>query len=90
MGSLIFSCPKSWQVIEPGIETDETTLQRLKGRSLSVDCPHCHLRHELSVADGHLFEMRPRQSQVHSPGLMCDEIDVGTFIQRALAKSHRN
>ena len=90
MGSLIFSCPKSWQVIEPGIETDEKTLQRLKGRSFSVDCPHCHTAHELNVADGHLFEMRPRQSQVHSPGLLCDEIAVGAFIQRALAKPARN
>ena len=90
MGSLIFSCPKSWQVIEPGIETDEKTLQRLKGRSFSVDCPHCHTAHELSVADGHLFERRPGQSRVHSPGLLCDEIDVGAFIQRALAKPAQN
>jgi hypothetical protein len=26
MGSLIFSCPKTWRVIEAGIEMDDATL----------------------------------------------------------------
>ena len=87
MGSLIFSCPKSFAVLETGIETDDATLKKLGSRPIGVDCPHCQTKHQFRVTDGHLFQMRPRQSQVHYTGLLCDEIDVGGFIQRAMATS---
>jgi hypothetical protein len=84
MGSLIFSCPNTWRVIETGIETDDATLATLRARSLTIDCPHCHAAHDLQIKDGHLFKMRPRQSQIHYLGLLCDEVDVGTLVQRTL------
>ena len=84
MGSLIFSCPKTWRVIETGIETDDATLARLRLRSLRVDCLCCHESHELQIKDGHLFKMRPRQSEIHCTGLLCDELDAGTLIDRTL------
>jgi hypothetical protein len=28
--------------------------------------------------------MRPRRTQVHYLGLLCDEVDVGTLVQRTL------
>jgi hypothetical protein len=28
--------------------------------------------------------MRPRRSQIHYPGLLCDEVDVGTLVHRTL------
>lgn len=84
MGSLIFPCPNSWDVIESGIETDEATLKRLRLCSLSVNCPHCQTTHELKIEDGHLFEMRPRRSEIHYIGLLRDEIDVGAFLRRTV------
>ena len=39
MGTLIFSCPKTWRVIEPGIETDDATLVRLRSHSLKSIVP---------------------------------------------------
>jgi hypothetical protein len=84
MGSLIFSCPNTWRVIETGIETDDATLATLQSHSLSIDCRHCHAAHDLQIKDGHLFKMRPRRSQLHYLGLMCDEVDVGTLVQRTL------
>lgn len=84
MGSLIFSCPKTWRVIETGIETDDATLGRLQAQSLKVDCLHCDGTHELPIKHGHLFNMRPRRSQIHYPGLLCDEVDVGTLVHRTL------
>ena len=90
MGTLIFSCPKTWRVIEPGIETDDTTLVRLRSHSLRIDCPYCHVIHELKIKDGHLFKMRPRQSQIHCTGLLCDEVDVGALVQRTLLKPTRS
>ena len=84
MGSLIFSCPKTWRVIETGIETDDATLRRLRSKSLKVDCLHCDGTHELPIKDGHLFNMRPRRSQIHYLGLLCDEVDVGTLVHRTL------
>ena len=87
MGSLIFSCPNTWRVIETGIETDDTTLARLRPHSLSINCPYCHAAHELQIKDGHLFKMRPRRSEIHYPGLLLDEVDVGTLVQRVLLRS---
>jgi len=84
MGSLIFACPKTWRVVQSGIETDDATLARLRSHSLSVDCPHCHATHELEIKDGHLFKMRPRRSQIHYTGLLRDEVDVGAIVQRTL------
>jgi hypothetical protein len=89
MGSLIFSCPKTWRVIETGIETDDATLARLRSCSLSVDCSYCHATHELKIKDGHLFKMRPRRSQIHCTGLLCDEVDVGGLVQRTLLRATR-
>jgi hypothetical protein len=84
MATLIFSCPETWRVIEPGIETDEATLAQLRSHSLSVDCPYCRAKHQLKIKDGHLFKMKPRRSQIHCPGLLCDEVDVGSLVQRTL------
>ena len=89
MGSLIFSCPKTWRVIETGIETDDATLASLRSCSLTVDCSYCHTTHELKIKDGHLFKMRPRRSQIHCTGLLCDEVDVGTLVQRTLQRATR-
>jgi hypothetical protein len=83
MGTLIFSCPKTCRVIEPGIETDEATFASLRCHTLSVECPYCCASHALMIKDGHLFKMRPRQSP-QSTGLLCDEVDVGKLVQRTL------
>jgi len=72
-------------VIEPGIETDDATLARLRPYSIKVECPYCNSPHELPIKDGHLFKMRPRRSQIHSTALLCDEIDVGALVQRTLS-----
>ena len=87
MGSLIFQCPETRNVIEAGIETNDTTLQKLKSCSVNVHCPHCHASHDLKISDGHLFQMKPRRAEVHYIGILRDEIDVGTFIQRALTST---
>ncbi|MEA2929862.1 MAG: hypothetical protein QOG38_2290 [Hyphomicrobiales bacterium] len=87
MGSLIFPCPKSWEVIESGIETDEATLKKLRLCNLRVNCPHCQTTHELKIKDGYLFKMQPRRSEIHYIGLLRDEIDVGAFLQRTLART---
>ena len=84
MGTLIFSCPTTWRPTETGIETDATTIAKVKAHSLSIDCPHCHATHQVKIKDCHLFKRRPRQSQVHCPGLLRDEVDVGSHIQRTL------
>jgi hypothetical protein len=31
--------------------------------------------------------MRPRRSEIHYPGLLLDEVDVGTLVQRVLLRS---
>jgi hypothetical protein len=72
-------------VIEPGIETDDTTLERLRPYSIRVECPYCKAAHELPIKNGHLFKMRPRQSRIHSTALLCDEIDVGALVERTLS-----
>ena len=86
MASLIFACPRSRNVIEAGIETDDSTLEKLRGRSVSVHCPHCQANHDLKISDGHLYQMRPR-SEIHYIGILRDEIDVGGFVQRAVTKT---
>ena len=85
MGTLIFSCPRTWRVIESGIETDDATLARLRPYSIRVECPYCKTAHELLIKDGHLFKMRPRRSRIHSTAVLCDEIDVGALVQRTLS-----
>ena len=87
MGSLIFSCPKCWHVIDPGIETDGMTLRRIPGCEISATCPQCKLIQKLNIKDGCLFQMRPRRSAIHYTGLLHDEVDAGTVIQRALCAS---
>jgi hypothetical protein len=84
MGSLIFSCPKTWRAVESGIEMDDATLVRLRSHSLSVHCAHCQETHRLEIKDGHLFKMRPRRGQIHYMGMLCDEVDVGAVVQRAI------
>jgi hypothetical protein len=90
MGSLIFTCPRTWRVVEPGIETDAVTLTRIKHESLDATCPHCQTKHTFRVIDGHLFTMRPRQSHLEYRGLLRDEIDAGTLITRALTSPRRS
>jgi len=87
MGSLIFNCPTRWKVIEPGIETDKTTYDRIRACSVSVKCPHCTSAHQFKIGDGYLFQMGPRRKHIHSPELLCDEIDVGSFIVRSLSET---
>ena len=84
MGSLIFSCPKCWHVIDPGIEMDEVTLHRIPGCEISAPCLHCKLIRKFNIKDGSLFQMRPRRSAIHYTGLLHDEVDVGTVIQHSL------
>jgi hypothetical protein len=84
MGSLIFSCPKCWQVVDAGIETDEVTLRRIRDCEISAACSHCKRIQKFKIDDGCLFQMRPRRSAIHYMGLLCDEVDVGSVIQRAL------
>ena len=83
MGSLIFHCPNRWRVIEVGIETDQSTYDRIRCCDVSIDCPHCASAHQFKIGDGHLFRMGPRRKHIHSSALLCDEIDVGDFIIRS-------
>ena len=82
---LIFACPRTWRILEPGIETDAATLARITDQALHVACPHCQTTHIFAVSDGHLFTMRPRKARLHYAGLLQDEIDVGALITRVLA-----
>ena len=83
MGTLIFTCPNSKRVIDSGIETDRATYDQISSEPLAIHrCLHCSGAHHFRVGDGLLFEMKPRRKSVHSPAIMCDEIDVGHFIHR--------
>jgi len=76
-------------VIARGIETDDTTLERLRPYSIRVECPYCKTSHELPIKDGHLFKMRPRRARIHSTALLCDELDVGALVQRTSSAAQR-
>jgi hypothetical protein len=84
MGSLIFPCPGCWHVVDAGIETDAVTLGRIRDCEISAACPHCKRIQKFKIDDGCLFQMRPRRSTIHYMGLLCDEVDAGSVIQRAL------
>ena len=53
MTSCVFSCPKTGEEIEPGIEDAETGLAEPGGirfAALHVRCPHCGEHHEIAIA----------------------------------------
>jgi hypothetical protein len=89
MGSLIFRCPECQRVIEAGVETDEATLGSLRPYKIGLRCSHCGSQHHLEMGEGHLFQMKPRRSSVHYPGLLPDEIDVGGIKQSALSAARQ-
>src|SRR5581483_1499143 len=54
MGILTFSCPRTGQPIETGIETDEATLLETASVAMRVACPHCLEEHGPRVHEGFL------------------------------------
>ena len=90
MATLIFTCPNSKRVIDTGIETDKATFDQISSEQLAIHrCSHCAGAHQFNVRDGFLFEMKPRRKSIHSPAILCDEIDVGHFIHRFVGSKPR-
>ena len=58
MGILIFTCPKTGQEIDTGVETHLYNFDRTRFFSLRVRCPNCKQTHQCSVADGRIDDSR--------------------------------
>jgi predicted RNA-binding Zn-ribbon protein involved in translation (DUF1610 family) len=51
MEHLIFVCPASGQPIDSGVETEISTLLRIRQHQVRVHCPACGESHEWRVRD---------------------------------------
>lgn len=54
MERLYFTCPKTQQEVDVGIETELQTLLRIRTRTLRAHCPKCGEEHEWPVRDARL------------------------------------
>ena len=54
MAALTFSCPLTGRAISSGVETDETSLARVRLVSIRVRCPHCGTQHDVKMSAGYL------------------------------------
>jgi predicted RNA-binding Zn-ribbon protein involved in translation (DUF1610 family) len=54
MERLFFSCPMTGQSIDVGIESDVSTLLRIRMKNVTARCPACGEQHEWPIADARL------------------------------------
>jgi phage FluMu protein Com len=54
MAPLFFTCPKTNQLAQTGVETDVQSLSAAWKATLKVNCPHCGEMHEISVRDEYI------------------------------------
>ena len=54
MGLLLFACPKTYQNVSTGVETDVQSLSASWKSLLRVKCPHCGEEHEISVRETYI------------------------------------
>ena len=54
MGPLTVFCPNNRRPIDTGVQTDWSTILRIRTRTVRVLCPECGEHHELRVSEGHL------------------------------------
>jgi hypothetical protein len=54
MAALTFSCPLTGRAIQSGVETDPTSLSRVRLVSIRVRCPHCGSQHDVKMSAGYL------------------------------------
>jgi len=54
MEHLIFVCPTTGREIDSGVESDISTLLRIRDEPMRVLCPVCGERHEWPVRDAFL------------------------------------
>lgn len=56
MERLHFTCPRTGEVIDVGIESELDTLLRIRNKRIVARCPRCGERHEWRVADARLLQ----------------------------------
>jgi hypothetical protein len=54
MERLYFTCPRTRQTVDAGIETELDTLLRIRSSPVRLRCPVCGERHEWQVRDAQL------------------------------------
>jgi len=54
MERLYFTCPKSGEEVDIGIETELETLLRIRREPVRARCPICGERHEWRISDAQL------------------------------------
>jgi endogenous inhibitor of DNA gyrase (YacG/DUF329 family) len=54
MERMYFQCPATGRTVDVGIESELTTLLRIRDRRVEAQCPHCGERHAWEVRDAQL------------------------------------
>jgi endogenous inhibitor of DNA gyrase (YacG/DUF329 family) len=54
MERLNFTCPKTGQTVDVGVESEIGTLLRIRSETIRARCPACGEEHEWSVKDATL------------------------------------
>jgi hypothetical protein len=56
MGLLMLRCPTTGRGFDAGVDTDETTFERLPDTISTARCPHCGQEHRWRPSDGRLLD----------------------------------
>jgi predicted RNA-binding Zn-ribbon protein involved in translation (DUF1610 family) len=56
MERLHFTCPRTGEAIDVGIESELDTLLRIRNKRIVARCPRCGERHEWRIADARLLQ----------------------------------
>jgi hypothetical protein len=62
MDGLYFVCATTGKKIDAGIESELSTLLKLRGQTVKAYCPHCAETHEWQVGDALLEKAKHRLS----------------------------
>ena len=54
MERLYFACPVTGLAVDVGIDSELSTLLRIRDQEVRAHCPHCGERHYWDVRDAHL------------------------------------
>jgi hypothetical protein len=54
MGTLLFRCPQTSNLIDSLVETDDESLSSSRDLPIRVFCPHCQDHHELPISQGRI------------------------------------